>query len=90
MPKVQGNQHIHCSVENCQYYSDGNYCAANEIMVMGDVQGQAYPDTIDHNMASSVPTYNAESCMSTCCKTFVHRGSGKTKADDTYRLPTQS
>ena len=90
MPKVQGNQHIPCSVENCQYYSDGNYCAANEIMVMGDVQGQAYPDTIDHNMASSVPTYNAESCMSTCCKTFVHRGSGKTKADDTYRLPTQS
>lgn len=90
MSKVQGNQHIHCSVENCHYHSGGNICAANEIMVMGDLQGHAYPDTIDHNMAQSVPAFNAESCMSTCCKTFVNRGSDKTKVDDTYNLPTQS
>lgn len=82
----QNNQHIHCSVENCHYYSNGNLCAANEIMVMGDSQGAQFPDRVDHQMAKDIPTYTANSCMSTCCKTFVLKGSDKTNVDGTYRM----
>lgn len=90
MPKVQGQQHIHCSVENCNYYEKGNICTANEIMVMGDSQGSEFPDRVDHGMAAQIPAFSANSCMSTCCKTFVDKNSDKTGVDATFRLPTQS
>jgi hypothetical protein len=41
------NQHIHCLVDNCHYWSEGNRCQANEIMVTSDSFGATQPDEVD-------------------------------------------
>ncbi|MGI6345238.1 MAG: DUF1540 domain-containing protein [Bacillota bacterium] len=64
-------QHIHCSVSNCHYWSNGNKCLANEILVTRDSIGANQPDNIDATQAATIPETPAQSCMDTCCKTFV-------------------
>lgn len=82
----QTNQHIHCSIDNCQYYDEGNICVASEIFVVSDRTGAEKPDSYDHKMASSAPREQAQSCMDTCCKTFVPKESDKIKEDKATRL----
>ena len=61
-------QHIHCSVNNCHYWSQGNNCSANEIIVVDDSFGAQQPDRVDHNMAKQIAPTPVENCMETCCK----------------------
>ena len=81
-------QHIHCSVSNCHYWNQGNTCQANEIVVASDQFGQTQPDSVDATQAASLPATTVQTCMETCCKTFVDRGSNKTHADSVTK--TQS
>jgi hypothetical protein len=78
-------QHIHCGVNNCHYWSEGNKCEANEIVVVSDKFGNAVPDSIDATMASTINPTSVSSCMETCCKTFVEKGSKHIKSDGIYR-----
>lgn len=77
--KVQ--QHIHCSVSNCHYWVSGNMCHANEIMVTSDQLSASLPDNIDAPMASQISPTPVNTCMDSCCKTFVPKGSKQIKAD---------
>ncbi len=74
-------QHIHCTVSNCHYYGSGNKCHANEIVVVGDRFGHEQADNVDATQASTFPQTPAQTCMETCCKTFVPAGSDKTHVD---------
>lgn len=76
---------IHCSINNCHYWKHGNICDASEIMVMHDTQGNSLPDNIDATSAQTVRQYQANSCMETCCKTFVHAGSGRINLEGVVR-----
>jgi hypothetical protein len=78
-------QHIHCSVSNCHYWQQGNRCVANEIVVVSDKFGDTQPDYVDATMASTIQPTPADSCMDTCCKTFVEKGSKNINADGVYR-----
>ncbi|MDD4170220.1 MAG: DUF1540 domain-containing protein [Desulfotomaculaceae bacterium] len=80
------NQHIHCIVSDCHYYSTGNKCSANEIVVVSDQFGASQPDSVDASMASELTPGQASTCMETCCKTFVHKNSDKINADGNYKL----
>ncbi|MGI6036969.1 MAG: DUF1540 domain-containing protein [Limnochordia bacterium] len=62
---------IHCSVNNCHYWDEGNICAASEIMITSDQMGEVLPDTFDATQANMAQATPVNSCMSTCCKTFV-------------------
>jgi len=79
-------QHIHCSVNNCHYWSQGNKCVANEIIVVNDAFGAQQPDHVDHNMAKQITPTPVQSCMETCCKTFVEKGASNTSVDNTYKI----
>ena len=79
------SQHIHCAVSNCHYWSQGNKCQANEIVVVSDQFGNAQPDSVDATQASTFPAASVQSCMDTCCKTFVEKGSNKTHADSVIK-----
>jgi hypothetical protein len=86
-PNMGGtNQHIHCSVNNCHYWDSQNVCVASEIMVTSDDIGANKPDTYDHQMAVKAPPTPVDACMSTCCKTFVEKGSSAIQADKVTRL----
>lgn len=80
------NQHIHCLVNTCHYWSKGNACVANEIMVTNDEFGNSQPDRIDATMAKQLSPTPADTCMATCCKTFVPKGSGRINADSVQKM----
>lgn len=79
-------QHIHCIIDNCHYWDQGNKCKANEILVTTDSFGASQPDQIDCNMASKLSPSQANTCMETCCKTYVQKGSDKIMADTVTKL----
>ncbi|MBM7865997.1 DUF1540 domain-containing protein [Heliobacterium gestii] len=79
-------QHIHCIVSNCHYYQSGNKCVANEILVASDKFGSNQPDNVDATMAAQLSAVSASDCMSTCCKSFVPKDSGKADVDGVKRM----
>lgn len=79
-------QHIHCIVSNCHYWENGNSCQANEILVTSDAFGSQQPDRVDATTAKSLEPTVTSDCMSTCCKTFVEKGSGKIQDDGITRM----
>jgi hypothetical protein len=79
-------QHIHCIVNSCHYWKNGNLCDANEILVTTDAFGDENPDAVDAHIANTLRPSGANTCMETCCKTFVPKGSDDIKADKVHRL----
>lgn len=80
------NQHIHCIVHDCHYWSQGNKCEANEILVATDRFGQSQPDRIDASNATQLTPQAAGSCMETCCKSYVPKGSNNISADNITKM----
>ncbi|MEW6697099.1 MAG: DUF1540 domain-containing protein [Bacillota bacterium] len=80
------NQHIHCIVNDCNYWANGNKCEANEILVATDHFGETKPDRVDAAMAKQLAPEAAGTCMETCCKTYVPRGSDKITADSVTKI----
>ncbi|KAB2951182.1 DUF1540 domain-containing protein [Heliorestis acidaminivorans] len=74
-------QHIHCTVNNCHYWQQGNKCVANEILVASDQFGANQPDNVDANMSQNLTPTPVNTCMSTCCKSFVAGNSPQTTVD---------
>jgi hypothetical protein len=82
----QNQQHIHCIISNCHYWENGNQCMANEILVASDAFGSQQSDRVDAHSAKQLQPTSSQDCMSTCCKTFVEKGSGKINVDGVQRL----
>jgi hypothetical protein len=60
-------------VNNCHYWAQGNYCKAEKILVTSDRIGDVTPHTFNAEQADEISPTPAQSCMQTCCKTFVTR-----------------
>ncbi len=82
---MPNQQHIHCSVNNCHYWAQGNMCNANEIMVTSDTIADQLPDKIDAPKANQIQATPVSTCMDSCCKTFVPKGSGNINADGVFK-----
>lgn len=80
------NQHIHCIVNDCHYWQQGNKCEANEILVSTDAFGASRPDRVDAVMASQLPPASAGNCMATCCKTYAPKDSTRSKVDGVQKM----
>ncbi len=76
---------VYCTISNCHYWKNGNYCDANEILVTNDKLASSEPDRLDAPQASTLEHTPVGQCMDTCCKTFVPSGSGKENVDGVYR-----
>jgi hypothetical protein len=79
-------QHIHCIVNDCHYWKQGNMCVANEILVATDQFGATQPDKIDCNMAKQLTPQTAGTCMQTCCKSYVPKGSKNITQDGVKKM----
>jgi hypothetical protein len=68
---------VYCTINNCQWWTEGNVCHASKILVTHDSIGDKYPEEVDspdlQMIISEVGQSPAEDCMSTCCKTFVSK-----------------
>lgn len=76
---------VNCSVSNCHYWTQGNVCGASNIMITADQVGFDKPDSFDAPQASTAPPSPVESCMETCCKTFVLKDSEHVEDDGVYK-----
>lgn len=83
---AQNQTRIRCTVENCQYWSQGNVCDASQILITSDRLADTQPDRFDALQASTAPQTPVTACMDTCCKTFVEKGSRDTRADHITRV----
>lgn len=81
-------QKIHCLINSCHYYKTGNKCEAQEILVASDKFGSSQNDDVDYEMAAELTPESADTCMDTCCKSYVAKGSDKIKADGVKKLST--
>lgn len=76
---------IHCTINDCHYWNQGNMCAANEILVAQDAWAAQAPDNVDVASANNLPQMEAHTCMETCCKSYVHKKSNQINADNVIR-----
>lgn len=79
------NQHIHCIVNDCHYWNQGNKCVANEILVSTDDFAATHPDRVDAATAKQLTPVTAGNCMATACKTYVSKNSQKIGVDGVQR-----
>lgn len=84
MPK-KVQQHIHCTVNNCHYWEQGNMCHANEILVTSDQIGATQPDQLDAGQSSTIQGTPVNSCMESCCKSFVSKNAPEANVDGVYK-----
>jgi hypothetical protein len=80
------NQHIHCIVNDCHYWNQGNMCKANEILVATDAFAQQKPDSVDATAAAKLSPMTAGSSPATACKTYVTKNSREINADGVNRM----
>jgi hypothetical protein len=68
---------VRCTVDNCTYWMDGNYCKADTILITSDAAGARYPEGVDapqtNMIAEEMGETPANSCMDTACKTFKRK-----------------
>ncbi|OEH84296.1 hypothetical protein BHU72_10810 [Desulfuribacillus stibiiarsenatis] len=57
---------VHCTVDNCKYWTTKNLCTADNIIVQNDGEGGVSPDA----QLSSLDATPASSKDETCCQTF--------------------
>ncbi|ABO50583.1 protein of unknown function DUF1540 [Desulforamulus reducens MI-1] len=58
---------VACTVSNCKYYKQGNFCTADQIIVQNDAQGGGFgPNAQLSNLAATPANSNDD----TCCQTF--------------------
>lgn len=79
-------QHIHCIVNDCHYWTQGNKCVANEILVATNGFVESQPDQVDAPMATQLTPDSAGNCAYTACKTYVNKGSDKINADKVNKI----
>lgn len=61
---------VGCTVNNCKYWTNGNMCNADQIMIQNDMDGGFSPNSKLNNLS---PT-PASTIDETCCQTFKNKG----------------
>jgi hypothetical protein len=68
---------VRCTVDNCAYWAEDNYCKADTILITSDAAGVRYPEGVDapqtEMIVQEMGQTPARSCMDTACKTFKAR-----------------
>jgi hypothetical protein len=57
---------VHCTVDNCKYWTNNNLCTADTIVVQNDQEGGFSPQASLTSLAATP----AASKDQTCCQTF--------------------
>jgi hypothetical protein len=57
---------VNCTVDNCQYWTNGNFCKAQQIIIQNDLEGGISPDSKLETLKSTP----AGTVDDTCCQTF--------------------
>jgi hypothetical protein len=68
---------VRCTVDNCAYWAEENYCQADTILITSDLVGERYPEGVDapetDMIVAEMGETPARTCKDTACKTFRAR-----------------
>jgi len=81
---------IHCTVNNCHYWSDGNLCRASEILVTSNTMSKNLPETIDVPYASQITQTPVNENKESCCKTFVKKNDFNQNVDGVLKTSSRT
>ena len=69
--------HVHCTVENCQWWAEPNLCIADKLLIVSDDFAKDLPNEMDVEQTNQIVSQKGLSpvteCYQSCCKTFVPR-----------------
>ena len=70
MPQIE----VRCTVDNCYFLAQDNYCNAESILITTDQAAKKYPESVDAEdtamIVSEIGETPAQHCQETACKTF--------------------
>lgn len=73
MPQLE----VRCTVDNCYFWAQDNYCGADRILITSDRAAQQYPESVDAAqtamIVNEIGETPAKTCMETACKTFKQK-----------------
>ncbi|KJS18232.1 MAG: hypothetical protein VR69_01325 [Peptococcaceae bacterium BRH_c4b] len=58
--------YVHCTVNSCSYWQNGNLCNADNIVIQNDQEG-GFPPNAQLSNLKATPAGNMDD---TCCQTF--------------------
>ncbi|MFP4016903.1 MAG: DUF1540 domain-containing protein [Halanaerobiales bacterium] len=69
--------HVHCTVNNCYWWSEPNLCIAEKILIVSDEYAKELPSEMDVEQTNQIVSQKGLSpvneCYESACKTFVPR-----------------
>ncbi|GAB6098262.1 DUF1540 domain-containing protein [Halanaerocella petrolearia] len=69
--------HVHCTVDNCQWWQEPNLCVAEKLLVVSDDFANKLSNEVDVEDTNQIIEEEGLSpvndCAQSCCKTFVAR-----------------
>ncbi len=69
--------HVHCTVDNRQWWSEPNLCVAEKLLVVSDDFAKKLSNEMDVEQTNQIVNDQGLSpiteCYQSCCKTFVPR-----------------
>lgn len=75
--EIAQKSHVHCTVENCQWWQSPNLCSAEKIVIVSDESARDLPNEVDveqiNQIVSQTGLSSINDCSECCCKTFVPR-----------------
>ena len=60
---------VNCTVDNCKYWTDGNLCEAQQIVIQNDENG-GFSSNAQLKELAATPATNIDD---TCCQTFKNK-----------------
>ena len=71
---------VNCTVNTCKYWTSGNLCTAQQIVVQNDQNG-GFSENAQLSQLQATP---AEKTDETCCQTFKNRGQESKSTSNNY------
>ncbi|MFW6306471.1 MAG: DUF1540 domain-containing protein, partial [Bacillota bacterium] len=69
--------HVHCTVDNCNWWAQPNLCVAEKLLIVSDDFARDLPSEMDVEQTEQIISQKGLSpvkeCYESACKTFVPR-----------------
>lgn len=69
---------VNCTVNSCKYWTSGNLCTAQQIVVQNDQEG-GFPQDAQLNQLQPTPASKTDE---TCCQTFKNRNESQSTSNN--------
>lgn len=81
------SQQIRCSISNCHYWAEGNFCKAEQVLVTSQTMSKGLNNKMDAPVATQLAMTPISTVAESCCNTFTPAGAYSAFEDGVIKLP---